>query len=320
MIHKRLNKLLDGYALVAAMIADIGILLVCFIVVSPGIIEAIGMGILSFVVVLFAVRAWLKGGFMGKAVWAMFALVAFFFDLSFVLVSTDVQSQSAKTVDTELVRMQSASSRALDGLTNAQTRYDDALNRGNSRATLDSIKATLDAAQATYDKAEIAYQERLRLTEAQADSHRVPLTADNLSTAIWDAATSGKPGRIAFLVAFGLLFIGLQLTMVTAAEGTKKEPDPAQSHVDKPKRTRTVKQKNNDRLTDIVAKLYYNTKRADGNNRVLKWGSMNYYLKGALPKDEYKVYLAKLQAAGIVSDEGVILELDESKALEVLQR
>jgi len=314
-LKDKLQKILDGYALIAAMVADIGILLVCFIVVSPGIIEAIGMGILSFVVVLFAVRAWLKGGLMGKAVWAMFALVAFFFDLSFVLVSTDVQSQSAKTQDTALVRLQETSARAASALTAAQNRYDDALNRGNSRATLEAIKATLDAAQVTYDGAEIAYQDRLRLTEAQTDSHRIPLTADNLSTAIFDAATSGKPGRIAFLIAFTLLFVGLQLTMVTAAEGTKKQDD-APPILVRQKR----KAPDNSRLANIVTKLFYNTRRADGGNRVLKWGSANYYLKGTLPKDEYKIYLEKLRNAGIVDANGIIVDTDESRALEVLQK
>lgn len=43
-----------------------------------------------------------------------------------------------------------------------------------------------------------------------------------LSVSIYTAATSGQPGRLTFLVIFGLLFAGLQVTMIAAASETKK--------------------------------------------------------------------------------------------------
>jgi energy-coupling factor transporter transmembrane protein EcfT len=307
-----IQKLLDGYALIAAMIADIGILLVCFIVVSPGPVEAVGMSILSLVVVLFAVRAWIKGGFLGKSVWAMFALVAFFFDLSFVLVSTDMQTQTAqsKTVDSELIRLEAVSKRALDSLDKAQLRYDDALNRGNSKSTLDAIKSTLDAAQGNFDNAEKLYQSRLVKSESGlTQSEHRQLSADSLSTAIYDAATSGKPGRITFLILFGLLFLGLQLTMVTAANSTKATP------------AKTIPEPVTDstkRMQNFVSKCWYNVNRKNGNGNILQFGSLNYYTKGQFTKDEYKANIAKLKSAKIIDDEGKILINNEAHAVDVL--
>jgi hypothetical protein len=204
----KLHRLLDTPALVIAMAVDLALVGISLIVIATGVIERIGMALLALVVVLFAVRAWVKGGRMGKILWACFALSAFFLDLSFVLVVTDVQSTA--TVDKELERLTARQDAAEAQVAALQQQYDAAV----SRATMDQLADQIKIAEQKGEAYRRDRQERLGRVEA---GETKPITSAALSTAIFDAASSGRPGRITFLVLFALIFAGLQLTMITAA-------------------------------------------------------------------------------------------------------
>jgi len=198
----------DRPALAIAVIVDLMLVGISLFVIAPGPIEKVGMSMLSIVVVLFAVRGWVIGGKLGKALWICFAAACFFIDLSFALVATDLQGE--KVVDTELVRLTEKVDKAELEVSDLQRQFDEA----NNRSTLDQLNEQKKAAESKAETYRIERQNRLSRFESGGTKE---ITSTALSTAIFDAATSGKPGRVTFLVLFGLIFAGLQLTMITAA-------------------------------------------------------------------------------------------------------
>jgi hypothetical protein len=196
------NWLLDGGALALAVLIDLILNVVVFITIAPDAITKIGMAGLAFLVVLFSVRGWLKGGWAGRSLWALFALVATFSDLSFALYATDVQSKTA--ADTELIRLTDEATKAGAYLESLQSLQ---LEKGQGYA-----QQVKDAREAL-GKANAAVSGYHPATES------VALTSTGVFSAIPDSVRSGRWIELAF---FGLLFIGLQMTILSAASATRK--------------------------------------------------------------------------------------------------
>jgi hypothetical protein len=315
-----MNKILDRFSLSTAIFVEAAVLAICFVVVSPGVLEAVAMGILGVVVILFSVRAWIKGGVKGKFTWALFVFVGVFFDLSFVMLSTDSVALGTGEKDPELARLDAALVIATTEYSAAQARYDAGLERGNSKTVLDSIKSTVDDTKASKDKAEEARNARFLAIESGQATTRRPLTADGLSTAIYDAAESGKPGRITFLFAFFCLFLGMQLTVITAASDTKRaaieeepgkvsEPAPA-VHSHRPLKAGSV-----ERFTRLAWSNY----RIKRSPNVLKLASFKNLDKGTFSDDEYYHMVSLCTDLGLIDQQGKVL-VDENKSLESLKK
>ncbi len=212
-----LSRLLDAPALAIAMLVDAALVGISLFIVAPGPIEKIGMVLLALVIVLFSVRGWVIGGKMGRGLWVCFALASFFLDLSFALVSTDVQSLNVQ--DSELSRLTAKVDEAEAQTASLQAQYDAA----GTRATMDQLDEQIKTAEAKADKYRQSRQERLSRVESGQSK---VITSAALSTAIYDAASSGQPGRITWLIVFALVFAGLQLTMITAATATFSQTAP----------------------------------------------------------------------------------------------
>ena len=95
---------------------------VVFFVISPDWITAIGMVMLAPVIVLFSVRGWILGGWIGKTLWAMFVIVEVFSGISFALASTDLQAKT-EGVDTELTRLTAKVEHDQTALDDLQAKY-----------------------------------------------------------------------------------------------------------------------------------------------------------------------------------------------------
>lgn len=285
-----LNKILDGYGLIVALAIDILIVGICFVVVSPGVIEAIAMAALSLVVVLFGVRAWIKGN---KVLWAMFAFVAFFFDLSFVLVSTDVQSKSTGP-DTELVRLTTKQDEADADVRDLQRQYDEA----GKRETMDQIYGQLLIARDVSAAAKIDRDERLRAKE----NAKPPITADGLFSAIPDAV---KPKRWIPLIVFAILFSGLQLTIISAATDA---PVARVRRRDAPE----VKE-------DVENWVWSNW--AGKNGRIISFESFRKFWdsKGGFDEDMYKKIKQAAIDSGVISPGDEILIEDKAEAQRIIE-
>lgn len=285
-----LNKILDGYGLIVALAIDILIVGICFVVVSPGPVEAIAMGALSLVVVLFGVRAWIKGN---KVLWAMFAFVAFFFDLSFVLVSTDVQSQQAGP-DTELVRLTTKQDAADLAVSDLQRQYDEA----GKRETMDQIFLQLAEARRVAAEAKKDRDARLQLKE----NAKPPITAEALFTAIPDAI---KPKRWIPLLVFAILFSGLQLTIISAATDAPTAR----------RRSAPPKEKSD----DVENWVWSNW--AGKNGRIISYESFGkfWYARGGFSEIAYKKIKQAAIDAAVISPSDEILIEDQKQAQKIIE-
>lgn len=201
-LHSIFDWMVDGGALILAVVIDLVLNVVVFVTIAPDPLTKVGMAGLAFLVVLFSVRGWIKGGIEGKALWALFALVTVFSDLSFALYTTDVQSRTAG--DSELVRLKDEATKAGAYLEALQSRQ---LEKGQGYA-----QQILDAREAL-GKANEAVSSHVTVES-------VALTADGVFSAIPDAVKRGRWIELAF---FSLIFVGLALTILSAAGIVKKE-------------------------------------------------------------------------------------------------
>lgn len=198
-----LDWLLDGGALILAIAIDLVLNVIVFVTIAPEFWTQIGMGGLAFLVVLFGLRGWIKGGWAGQSLWALFALVATFSDLSFALYVTDVQSHTSKSSDTELTRLTDEAKKASEYLESLQS-----LQLKNGQGYAQQVK---DARQAQGDANAAVLSYRPSVT--------APLTSSGVFSAIPDSVRSGRWVELVFFV---LIFLGLQLTIVSSASVVKE--------------------------------------------------------------------------------------------------
>jgi hypothetical protein len=133
---------LDIIALIVAVTVDLSLNAVAMLAISPGPLEAVAFVAVAFLVVIFGVRAWIKGS---KLLWAIFAFSALFFDVSFMLAATDIQSevigvQITAETDTQLQRLAEEERRLQTALTDLQRQFSEAARR----ETMDSLQSQID--------------------------------------------------------------------------------------------------------------------------------------------------------------------------------
>lgn len=313
---KHLHKILDTPALVAAMVVDFALVGISLFVIAPGTIEKIGMVLLSLVVVLFSVRGWVIGKPLGKALWVSFALASFFIDLSFALVATDVQATA--TVDTELIRLTDDVKQADAAIADLQQQY----KAAGTRATMDQLQEQITVAQAKADKYRSDRAKRLDRFESGGSKE---ITSTALSTAIWDAMASGKPGRITFLILFGLIFLGLQLTMITAATSSFQHAAEAQPTLPpvqeaKPQAGPPKRLTAPDDISRFVSITWTYLRNNRGNAAVTRDSFQKYTDKSPkkYPMEMWDKLMSQAVLIGLIK-QGRIMEPNQSVAIKKLQ-
>jgi hypothetical protein len=318
-----LNVLLDTVALIIAVCVDLILNVICMLILAPGPLEAVGFVAISFVVVLFAIRSWLKGN---KLLWAMFALVCFFFDLSFTLISTDVQTKSQSVTitaetDSEYQYLQAKAKDAQAALIDLRSQYRAAYRR----ETMDELDAMIQDAQRVAMATDQARTTRRQMIEsgelnAQATRQRATITAEMIFGAIPSAVVKA---RYIPLAVFALIFAGLQLVMVTAASSginktgkrqyikriEKKAPDPLT-----PEERLAWKP-----WVDTWVFISWYGKRAGRSTKIVDRETFGQFIKnkGTTFSDRrYRIILEAAQAGGVVAQDGEILIADEGEAWE----
>lgn len=200
-VHKIMNALVDSGSLWFAVIIDLILNGIGFYIIGPEPIMKVGMVCVSVIVVLFSVRAWIK---RDKLLWAMFALVASFMDISFILLATDVQTANSSS-DTELIRLTDLANKSevyLESLQSMQLEK----GQGYAQQIKDAVSSR-DKASSDLQNYRLAPK-----TEKQA----VQMTASKVFTAIPDAVMSGKWDRWIASGLMLLVFTGLQLTIISS--------------------------------------------------------------------------------------------------------
>lgn len=197
-----LDSLTDKGSLWFAVIIDLILNGIGFWIIGPDPIMKLGMVCVSVIVVLFSVRAWIKGN---KVLWLNFALVASFMDISFILLATDVQSQNASQ-DTELTRLIDQADKDQKYLEALQAKQ---LEKGSG------YKDQITQATASRDNSNAAL-ERYRANQGTTMVGHYQMSASKVFTAIPDAIMSGRWDRWIATIILTMVFAGLQFTIISA--------------------------------------------------------------------------------------------------------
>jgi hypothetical protein len=208
-----LDFLMDSGSLLVAIVIDLVLNIVVFYTIAPDGVTRVGMISLAFVVVLFGLRSWMKGW---KTLWAMFALITAFSDLSFALAVTDNQSATVydPLKDRELLRLQR---KVQDDSNYLQELRAKQVEQGAG------YKAQVEAAveQSNKSAGELSVYTLRRASEPR--NSEMGISSSKVFTAIPTAVLSSDVARWLALVFFTLIFVGLQLTIVSSASKVKAE-------------------------------------------------------------------------------------------------
>ncbi len=334
LISRLLNKLLDSVALTVAVAVDLVLNIICMAILAPGPLETVGFVAIAVVVVLFAVRSWIIGN---KLLWALFALVCFFFDVSFSLISTDVQTESRSVVitaenDTEFKDLQRQVQESTTTLTDLRKQYREAYRR----ETMDELNRQIEAEEKRRSSIEVMRKDRLSRIESgelnrQIRETRSQITAEMIFGSI---ITAFKKGRFIPIVVFSLIFAGLQLVMITAATSVKNRPAEAEPQKKRGRRRKRAGAPEpvdrgqflpfgNDGMeswrpiVETWVSLSWASKRNGHGDKILNPRVFRQFIanKGkTFPEERYQTILAAARRAGVIDDKNVILEVDETEA------
>jgi hypothetical protein len=319
------TKKVDNFGIVAAGIADLVLVCSALFLIATGILEKIGFVIIGIVIVLFAIRGWMHGTRTGKTLWAIFALVSVFLDMSFTLVITDLQS-TADGKDSYLEELKTEKKRLIDIETDLNAQYE----KASKRDTMDQLDARLNANKNDIDRQNNLIQKREEQIQS-GEAMRVDST--RLATATYDALISGRPGRVILFFLFLLVFVGVQLTMIVSINSGKKAENT------QPTKKVKVKTKEGTKEIDVPTTIKQQPiRRGDPITQFVRL-TWSYYRQGRSAKAQPKQVFLKLRAPiggfdevlydklrglveekGYISKDGLIVEADEEKVIAWLSR
>lgn len=211
-LPKQLESLIDLGGLGVAMIVDLILNVVCFAVLAPDTLTRVAFVAVGIMTVLFIVRSWAKGQ---RAIWLVFVVVVFFFDLSFSLEATRLQdSVASAATDTELQRLTAQTEHTAARLDDLQSQYRTAMRR----ETLDQLHSQIEELETQAKAQEAARSARLFSLERGRVS-RERLSAEAVFGAI---SRAWSEGRRVPLAVFGMIFLGLQLIVATSIDAPTK--------------------------------------------------------------------------------------------------
>lgn len=220
----KLEKLTDFAGMLVALVVDLALNITCFLLLAPDMWTAIAFACIGVMLVLFVFKSWSKGQ---KFAWVIFVAVVFFFDYSFALEATRMQTvtiqnqdsaESAYEEDFELKRLIAKQKETAAALVDLQSQYREAMRR----ETLEELDNQISKKEEEATYYEQAYQARMRAIDEKLleNSKHVKMTSEGIFNAI-PRAYAAK--RYTELVVYGFIFFGLQLIVVTSIEPLNKK-------------------------------------------------------------------------------------------------
>ena len=226
-LPERLEKVIDSTGIIIALIVDLIVIPICMVTISPDALTKIAFLCIGVTIVLFTFRSWAKGQIVA---WVIFAATVFFFDFSFALVVTQMQtSKKEASKDSEIIRIDTEIKEANERILKLQ----DERTISTRPETIASISADIQTENGKITRYESDRKEREKELKKTGG---VYITADSVFNAIPESI---EKRRYIPLGVFGLIFLGLQMVVVTsidspkkkkkqAKEETKQELEPAQ--------------------------------------------------------------------------------------------
>lgn len=216
---------------------SIDILALAIAVIVDIVMNVIGWGIIAYdewtriafiasgiVVVLFSLRSWVKamqyekgtaGRRMGLALWACFALIAWFLDTSVSVASSHAQSQVVvydASKDDVLNKLKEQAKNDADYLQALRTKQ---VEQG------EGYKSQVEDAVTQVNKSSEALRSYNPVHSTDASGGTISSSA--IFTAIPDAAMSAKLDRFIGLLLYSIFFAALQLVIITSATSAVKK-------------------------------------------------------------------------------------------------
>lgn len=245
----RLEKAIDGIGLLIALIVDLIVIPICMITIAPDSLTKIAFVCIGITIVLFVFRSWAKGQ---KLAWIVFASVVFFFDFSFAIVATQAQSQKVDiTQDAELKRIDGEIALSQKQITKLQ----DERTISTRPETIASISADIQTENRKIDGLSIDRKAREKELD---ETGGVYITADSVFTSIPDAWSKK---RYIPLIVFGLIFLGLQMVVVTSIDSPKKKLESLPNPLEKEKPAKQYQRLKTLTLENWIELMWFGEKR-----------------------------------------------------------
>lgn len=248
-LPERLEKAIDGIGLLIALIVDLIVIPICMITISPDFLTKIAFVCIGITIVLFVFRSWAKGQ---KLAWLVFASVVFFFDFSFAIVATQAQSQKVDiTQDAEIKRIDGEITKSEEQIGKLQGEREISTREETIKSISEDIKTENEKIK--------GYKEdrRLRKIELQKTGG-VYITADSVFTSIPDAWSKK---RYIPLIVFGLIFLGLQMVVVTSIDSPKKKLETLPNPLEKEKPVKQYQRLKTLTLENWIELMWFGEKR-----------------------------------------------------------
>lgn len=226
----KIKTAIDIGGLLTALVVDLVLNIICFKTLAPDWVSMIAFISIGIMIVLFVFRSWSKRQYIP---WLIFVSVVFFFDYSYMLETTRVQSvELTQETDSEIVRLDNSIADATEAIKDLRAQYKEAMQRD----TMDQIQTQIEVENSKLEQYEADRTARFNLVETGV-THKTVISADNIFNAIPNAI---KAKRIIPVIIFALCFLGLQLVVVTSLDRDEKikapvipkeQPTPVQKKV-----------------------------------------------------------------------------------------
>ena len=228
-----LYHLLDAGGFIVGVFVSILTMTTTMVLIAPGRIEMLALVGVGCIIILFAVRAWMKrSAVYNRILWAMFASVSMFINLSFMLAATDEVSNKVKEditidnsahieTDTVIEQLNEFLADEQETLAKLNSQYDEAVREG----TIASLRNDIALSTKKIDELRYKITDRALLVEERIEkvkediNNRSNITANNIFYALPTAV--GK-GRFIEIVIWFLTFAGVELTIVSSITEDKK--------------------------------------------------------------------------------------------------
>lgn len=207
--------MVDSGTILTAVIIDLVLSGICLFIMGPSALEKVAFVAIAFIIVLFGLRALIRGR---MRLWLMCAILAGFLDTSFVMVGIDYQTNRTAS-DRQIEVLETAESNASAYLEELKAKQ---LEKG------EGYKSQVETQQGVFDRASAKASE-YRALVASKPKEAPTIKAYDIFLAIPRALVGhwiDLGPEVAMLIAlamFGTIFWILQETLLTTVRQAKKD-------------------------------------------------------------------------------------------------
>jgi hypothetical protein len=213
----KIKKILLGSAFLVAIFIDLGLNIVSMATIAPAGLYVVAFIGIAFLTVLFAVQAWIKRNYI---LWVVLAFITLFFDVSFILASTELKSESITIIvtassDPELRRIETA----IEEATGDKIRLDEQFEQSSRESTVNAILEAMEANRERLDQLNAQYNDRLSRIESGELTETTREQTQELSARVvfYALPLAAEKGRWLEIIIWLLIFGSLQFIIVRSA-------------------------------------------------------------------------------------------------------